>query len=65
MRWATRSRSEALVRITDEEIKHQELFRRLETLMAADMPAAHRSGGANRTPWPPRSLGKSTWACWR
>jgi hypothetical protein len=29
---------EALVRMTDEEIKHQELFRRLETMMAADMP---------------------------
>jgi hypothetical protein len=32
---------EALVRMTDEEIKHQELFRRLETMMAADMPAGY------------------------
>jgi len=32
---------EALVRMTEEEIKHQELFRRLETLMAADMPAGY------------------------
>jgi hypothetical protein len=32
---------EALVRMTDEEIKHQELFRRLEVMMAADMPAGY------------------------
>lgn len=32
---------EALVRMTDEEIKHQELFRRLEAMMAADMPAGY------------------------
>ena len=31
---------EALVRLTDEELKHQELFRRLEQMAAADMPAA-------------------------
>jgi len=33
---------EALVRMTDEEIKHQALFRRLEQMMAADMPAGYR-----------------------
>ena len=32
---------EALVRFTEEELKHQELFRRLELLMAADMPAGY------------------------
>jgi len=32
---------EALVRTTDEELKHQELFRRLEAMMAADMPAGY------------------------
>jgi len=32
---------EALVRFTDEELKHQELFRRLECLMAAHMPAGY------------------------
>jgi hypothetical protein len=32
---------EALVRMTDEELKHQELFRRLERLMAQDMPAGY------------------------
>jgi len=33
---------EALVRFTDEELKHQELFRRLEVMMAAAMPAGYR-----------------------
>ena len=32
---------EALVRFTDEELKHQELFRRIEAMMAADMPAGY------------------------
>ena len=31
---------EALVRFTDEELKHQELFRRVEAMVAADMPPA-------------------------
>ncbi|MGH6623753.1 MAG: hypothetical protein ACREBN_07265 [Burkholderiaceae bacterium] len=33
---------EALVRLTDEELKHQEMFRRLETMVAADMPSGYR-----------------------
>lgn len=33
---------EALVRMADEELKHQALFRRLETMMAAGMPAGYR-----------------------
>jgi len=32
---------EALVRLADEELKHQELFRRLEAMMARDMPAGY------------------------
>jgi hypothetical protein len=32
---------EALVRFTDEELKHQELFRRVEAMIAADMPAGY------------------------
>jgi hypothetical protein len=32
---------EALVRFTDEELKHQELFRRFETMTAAGMPAGY------------------------
>ena len=33
---------EALVRLADEELKHQEMFRRLETMMAPGMPAGYR-----------------------
>jgi hypothetical protein len=32
---------EALVRFTDEEIKHQELFRRVESMVAEGMPAGY------------------------
>jgi hypothetical protein len=32
---------ESLVRFTDEELKHQELFRRLEMMMATDMPRGY------------------------
>jgi hypothetical protein len=52
---------EALVRFTDEELKHQELFRRIERMAAEDMPA-----GYNFLPRPNDVasvvLGKSTWA---
>ena len=52
---------EALVRFTDEELKHQELFRRIEALMAAAMApgyafAPHANDVAQFV------LGKSTWA---
>ena len=33
---------EALVRFTDEELKHQELFRRIEAMIAPGMPAGYR-----------------------
>lgn len=33
---------EALIRFSDEELKHQELFRRIEALVARDMPAGYR-----------------------
>jgi hypothetical protein len=33
---------EALVRLVDEELKHQELFRRLDQMAAAGMPAGYR-----------------------
>src|SRR5262249_14148569 len=33
---------EALVRFTDEELKHQELFRRIEAMVAEGMPAGYR-----------------------
>jgi hypothetical protein len=52
---------EALVRFTDEELKHQELFRRIEQLTAEGMPAGYRF-----LPQPNDVaavvLGKSTWA---
>ena len=32
---------EALVRMTDEELKHQKLFRRLESMMEQEMPAGY------------------------
>src|SRR5262245_18482075 len=52
---------EALVRFTDEELKHQELFRRVEAMVAADMPAGYTflpqpNDVANAV------LSKSTWA---
>jgi len=52
---------ESLVRFTDEELKHQELFRRLEAMMAKDMPK-----GYTFLPKPNdvagAVLGKCTWA---
>jgi hypothetical protein len=52
---------EALVRLTDEELKHQELFRRLDAMAADDMPAGYRF-----VPQPDEVagavLGKCTWA---
>jgi hypothetical protein len=52
---------EALVRMGDEEIKHQEMFRRLEAQMAQDMPAGYvRTAEPNAVAR--AVLGKSTWA---
>jgi len=52
---------EALVRFTDEELKHQELFRRIERMIADGMPAGYRF-----MPHPNEVaravLGKSTWS---
>jgi len=52
---------EALVRFSDEELKHQELFRRIEKLVAETMPTGYRF-----VPQPNDVadfvLGKSTWA---
>jgi hypothetical protein len=51
---------EALVRFTDEELKHQELFRRIEQMIAAGMPRGYRFGAQpNDVAW--LVLGKSTW----
>ncbi|WP_298829193.1 hypothetical protein [uncultured Piscinibacter sp.] len=52
---------EALVRMTDEELKHQALFRRLEDMMAEDMPAGYvQSADANAVAG--AVLSKSDWA---
>lgn len=52
---------EAMVRFSDEELKHQELFRRVEELAARDMPPGYRfSHDANGVA--SVVLGKSTWA---
>ena len=52
---------EALVRFADEELKHQELFRRIERLIAADMPVGYRfAARPNDVAW--LVLGKSSWA---
>jgi len=52
---------EALVRFSDEELKHQELFRRIESMVAEGMPAGYQF-----QPQPNEVaalvLGKSTWA---
>ena len=52
---------EALVRFSDEELKHQELFRRIERMIAAHMPAGYVC-----VPQPNEVaaavLSKSTWA---
>ena len=52
---------EAVVRFTDEELKHQELFRRVELLVGAGMPPGYRFDvPANDVA--SFVLGKSTWA---
>jgi hypothetical protein len=52
---------EALVRLTDDELKHQELFRRLEAMMAAGMPAGYRQT-ADSDAVAQAVLSKRTWA---
>ena len=52
---------EALVRMTDEELKHQALFRRLEQMMNERMPAGYRQV-AHPNDVGRAVLGKSTWA---
>jgi hypothetical protein len=52
---------EALVRFSDEELKHQELFRRIEAMIASGMPAGYRQvADANEVAQ--AVLASSTWA---
>jgi hypothetical protein len=52
---------EALVRFSDEELKHQELFRRLEGMLEARMPAGYRKV-ADPNEVARAVLGSSTWS---
>jgi len=52
---------EALVRLTDEELKHQELFRRIEALAGEAMPAGYRFE-LNGNDVAAFVLGKGSWA---
>jgi hypothetical protein len=52
---------QALVRFSDEEIKHQELFRRIEQMLEAQMPAGYRAT-ADANAVAGFVLGKSTWS---
>ncbi|MFO0997524.1 MAG: hypothetical protein U1F33_12665 [Alphaproteobacteria bacterium] len=52
---------EALVRFSDEELKHQALFRRIESMMASVMPAGYRFD-IDPNEVAHAVLGKSTWA---
>ncbi len=52
---------EALVRFSDEELKHQEMFRRLDMLMSEDMPAGYACV-AEPNAVASAVLSKSTWA---
>jgi hypothetical protein len=52
---------EALVRFCDEELKHQELFRRIELMMAEQMPAGY-SFAWNPNQVAAEVLQKSSWA---
>lgn len=52
---------EALVRFSDEELKHQELFRRVDHMCAMAMPAGYRFEW-NASDVAGAVLGKSTWA---
>lgn len=52
---------EALVRFSDEELKHQELFRRIETMIGAIMPAGYRAA-VEPNAVAQFVLGKPTWS---
>jgi hypothetical protein len=52
---------EAIVRFTDEELKHQALFRRIEQLAGSDMPAGYRFD-VSPNDVAAFVLGKCTWA---
>ena len=52
---------EALIRFSDEELKHQELFRRIEQMIAEGMPSGYRLAAAPNAV-AQAVLSKATWA---
>jgi len=52
---------EALIRFSDEELKHQELFRRLETMFEESMPPGYRSV-VDPNELAKNVMARSTWA---
>jgi hypothetical protein len=60
-RFGDQTALEALVRFSDEELKHQELFRRIELLAADRMPPGYRLV-ADANAVASVVLGKSTWS---
>jgi hypothetical protein len=52
---------EALIRFSDEELKHQELFRRIDAMIGAEMPAGYALA-ADPNAVATAVLAKSTWA---
>ena len=56
---------EAIVRFTDEELKHQELFRRIERLVGADHAAGLPLRRPRRTTSPPSCSASAPGRCWR
>jgi hypothetical protein len=58
---------EPLVRFSDEELKHQELFRRIENMLDASMPAGTlptpKTRGYAGSCWPPIAGSTSSRAC--
>lgn len=59
--FADQTALEALIRFTDEELKHQELFRRIEALVAETMPPGYRFA-PDPNDVARAVLSKSTWA---
>ncbi len=55
---------EALVSFSQEEMKHQELFRRIERMIAAGMPAGYTLGRPARTTSPRWSSASRPGRCW-
>ena len=56
---------EALVRFSDEELKHQELFRRIEVMLERGMPAGLHAKWPTRTKSLVPCSARARGPCWR